>query len=137
MERALIRPQNIAPLLRVCDASGLPAVRSGSFVQRAQGGVQGAELGLDFGQFLLRIGTGDDASPGLQERLLAVEQRGAQGYRELAVTFRGEDAEAAAVPGVALFAMSGEPGVGGCTGEATDGGRWVQHADEIEEAAST
>jgi len=39
-----------------------------------EGGEQRADLGLGFGEFVFRIGAGDDAGAGVQFDVLAVDQ---------------------------------------------------------------
>ena len=65
--------------------------------------------------------TYSDSGAGLQFRRAAIEQGRAQCHREFAVTLRGQHAEPAAVPAIALFVVGIQPGLGGCGGKAADG----------------
>ena len=58
---------------------------------------QGAEFGVGFGQFLPGVGVGDDAGAGMQFYASALDQRRAQGDREIAIACAVEYADAAAV----------------------------------------
>ena len=74
---------------------------------------------------------------GLQFRRAAIEQGRAQRHREFAVTLRGQHAETAAVPAIALFVVGIQPGLGGCGGKAADGRCRVQDAQQVEEGGFT